>query len=159
MAKSVALADGESDTMQLFCIELAEASAELNRGNVSALSESAATNRRDFFIFLLCVRRVRWTTEKNPQRPLLTSRADLKHLLAQGDLALRHSFECRLQLRDSVGISPTSLTRGTSTLSQVHSFDRVPAKGLELLALERFAEAGFVKFKDPVGELGVEFTV
>ena len=37
----------------------------------------------------------------------------LSHLLAEGDLALRSSLEGHLQLRDSVGIAPTSLPRGS----------------------------------------------
>ena len=41
----------------------------------------------------------------------------LSHLLAEGDLATWSSFEGHLQLRDSVGITPTSLPRGTYDLT------------------------------------------
>ena len=41
----------------------------------------------------------------------------LSHLLAAGDLATWSSCEGHLQLRDSVGISPTSLPRGIVDLT------------------------------------------
>jgi hypothetical protein len=41
----------------------------------------------------------------------------LSHLLAEGDLAIWSSHEGHLQLRDSVGISPTSLPRGDYDLT------------------------------------------
>jgi hypothetical protein len=50
----------------------------------------------------------------------------LSHLLAEGDLATWSNFYDHLQLRDSVGISPTSLPRGTSTL--LHSPNDGPRK-------------------------------
>jgi len=65
MANNVALALGDNDTMQPDGV-LADAATDVSNGNVNALSDSATTNRRGLYIFLLYVRRVRWTTEKNP---------------------------------------------------------------------------------------------
>jgi hypothetical protein len=44
----------------------------------------------------------------------------LSHLLAEGDLATWTSYEGHLQLRDSVGITPTSLPRGNHDLTASH---------------------------------------
>ena len=56
----------------------------------------------------------------------------LSHLLAEGDLALRSSLEGHLQLRDSVGITPTLLPRGSYDLSaRTPSYPGVPWRNPE----------------------------
>jgi hypothetical protein len=79
---------------------------------------------------------------RKPQRPLLASRADLANLLAQGDLALWASLEGHLQLRDSVGISPTSLTRGNPTLLQT----------VTTLLVQRVKEVSLAASEDLLGQ-------
>ena len=112
MAKSVSVAVGESETMH-WGLESVEAPVKesLSSGNAKAPNKSARTKRRVLNMDISFPSK--WDGRRMDIRttaPYLES--CLSNLLAEGDLALWASHEGHLQLRDSVGISPTSLPRG-----------------------------------------------
>jgi hypothetical protein len=109
MAKSVSVAVGDKDTTHDGAL-LALAEGALSRGIATAPSERASANRRDVnmdisFPSKWCGRRMDIRTTA------LYLESCLDNLLVAGDLASWTNVH--LQLRDSVGISPTSLPRGT----------------------------------------------
>src|ERR1017187_3087826 len=112
MAKSVSVAVGESETMHWgFELPAAPAKEPPNSGSANAPKKSARTKRRVLNMDISFPSK--WDGRRMDIRttaPYLES--CLSNLLAEGDLALWASHEGHLQLRDSVGISPTSLPRG-----------------------------------------------
>src|ERR1017187_5556391 len=112
MAKSVSVAVGESETMHWgFELPAAPAKEPPNSGKANAPKKSVRTKRRVLNMDISFPSK--WDGRRMDIRttaPYLES--CLSNLLAEGDLAMRASHEGHLQLRDSVGISPTSLPRG-----------------------------------------------
>src|ERR1035437_9315370 len=134
MANRVSVAVGESETTQCGVETLAAPSDALSSGYASALTKSATTKRSGLNMDISFPSKLVWTTDGYPNDRSLPRELSFTSPRRRRP-GLWASHEGHLQLRDSVGISPTSLPRGTRDLISSVVASTLGARGSAALDL------------------------